>query len=255
MDEIRCFMRIIFIISIFLFFFSCETEKKSKGLFDDYVPSDNYYKDVDSESIISDESGIYPVNQFLFVLSDEVSEGDLSKIAASVATKSGGLLVGEIKQIRLYQVELSTSTVPELVNSINLAKSEEYVTDAFENIIFLPDGNTSNCKDRDSELYKNVPQTNRTPFEFTDVYGMLGIIKNSTTFSKVKLASAEYVADRCGQFDSVEKQYAKNWKPAPDKLGMYEEDLIEHGIATMSIIASDTGDGAIEGNCISCNRI
>ncbi|MBU1220931.1 S8 family serine peptidase [Myxococcota bacterium] len=242
-------MRFVFFISLFLFFFACETERKSRGLFDDYVPSDNYYKDVDSESIISDESGIYPVNQFLFVLSDEVPEEDLSEIAASVATKSGGLLVGEIKQIRLYQVELSTSTVPELVNSINLAKSEVYVTDAFENIIFLPDGKTSNCKDRDSELYKNVPQTNRTPFEFTDVYGMLGIIKNSTTFSKVKLASAEYVADRCGQFDSVEKKYAKNWKPAPvaDKLSMYEEDLIAHGIATMSIIVSDTGDGAIEG--------
>lgn len=236
---------------------SCdEKEKKpSENPFSDYFPSGNYYKPIDLDNLLAtSEGGEYAANQIILKLADGVFSDEGAPIAEEIAASLGGQLVGVIKQLKLYQIELTTSSQGELDAALETARQDNRVVDAFRNFV-LVDLGRSECEDTETDNYLLHPNK-KIQFDSTGYFQMVRLVREFYEYnprgfelSPVKVASSQFFSSTCGQFDKLKKVKMSPWIEAPS-YSISSEDVkrkLRHGVATAGIIAADQDGQVVEG--------
>lgn len=109
------------------------------------------YKDVDPDSIIKTEKwGYVPANQVIIVFDNDVGKSEAKKIIQQL----GGLIIGEIEMINLYQIETEGRTETELAKLLETTLVMSGVETAFPNVeIYSKDAEGAPCTPLRDPLY------------------------------------------------------------------------------------------------------
>lgn len=90
----------------------------------------SYYKTPDASLVgDTDEWGAVPLNQLIIVFDDDVGKSEAKKIIQQL----GGVIVGEIEMINLYQIETEGRTETELSRLLETTLAMSGVETAFPN--------------------------------------------------------------------------------------------------------------------------
>lgn len=90
----------------------------------------SYYKTPDASLVgDTDEWGAVPLNQLIIVFDDDIGKSEAKKIIQQL----GGVIVGEIEMINLYQIETEGRTETELSRLLETTLAMSGVETAFPN--------------------------------------------------------------------------------------------------------------------------
>lgn len=91
----------------------------------------SYYKTPDASVVVdTDQWGAVPLNQLVVVFNDNVGKGEAKKTIRQL----GGVIVGEMDTINLYQIETAVNTEPELAELLETTLATSGVETAFPNV-------------------------------------------------------------------------------------------------------------------------
>lgn len=196
------------------------------------------YKDTDPGSLVdSKEWGKVPINQLILVFNDEVGKAQAEKSIKEL----GGLIVGEIEFINLYQIETQIKSEDELSALIETALSMSDIETAFPNVeIYSKDAEGSPCTPLSDPLYTDPNNSAH--------YGAIGmenawhILKSSgIKLNNVKvgvLDSSLYLGS--GEYKGkVQVSGDKTDEPEKTAQGEIVDGGLNHGTMVTNVIAAD----------------
>lgn len=203
------------------------------------------YKTPDASLVMeTEEWGTVPLNQLIIVFKDDVRKGEAKKTIEQL----GGVIVGEIETINLYQIETESRSEAELLRLVDTALSMSGVETAFPNVeIYGKDAKGSPCTPLHDPLYTDP--SNAAHYKAIGMENAWRIIKSSG----VKLNNVN-----AGVLDSSiytgSNEYAGKVKVSGDKTDEPEKNAynevvdggLNHGTMVTNVIAADhENDGMV----------
>lgn len=205
----------------------------------------SYYKTPDA-SLISDtdEWGAVPLNQLIIVFDDDVGKSEVKKIIQQL----GGVIVGEIEMINLYQIETEGRTETELSRLLETTLAMSGVETAFPNVeVYGKDAEGTPCTPLRDPLYTDPD--NSSHYKAIGMENAWRIIKSSG----VKLNKVN-----AGVLDSSlytgSNEYKGKVNVIGDKTDAPEKDVknqivnggLNHGTMVTNVIGADhENDGMV----------
>jgi len=205
----------------------------------------SYYKTPDA-SLISDtdEWGAVPLNQLIIVFDDDIGKSEAKKIIQQL----GGVIVGEIEMINLYQIETEGRTETELSRLLETTLAMSGVETAFPNVeVYGKDAEGTPCTPLRDPLYTDP--NNSSHYKAIGMENAWRIIKSSG----VKLNKVN-----AGVLDSSlytgSNEYKGKVNVTGDKTDVPEKDVknqivnggLNHGTMVTNVIGADhENDGMV----------
>lgn len=205
----------------------------------------SYYKTPDA-SLVSDadEWGAVPLNQLIIVFDDDVGKSEAKKIIQQL----GGVIVGEIEMINLYQIETEGRTETELARLLETTLAMSGVETAFPNVeVYGKDAEGTPCTPLRDPLY--TAPDNSSHYKAIGMENAWRIIKSSG----VKLNKVN-----AGVLDSSlytgSNEYKGKVNVIGDKTDVPEKDVknqivnggLNHGTMVTNVIGADhENDGMV----------
>ena len=205
----------------------------------------SYYKTPDA-SLVSDtdEWGAVPLNQLIIVFDDDVRKSEAKKIIQQL----GGVIVGEIEMINLYQIETEGRTETELSRLLEATLAMSGVETAFPNVeVYGKDAESTPCTPLRDPLYTDP--NNSSHYKAIGMENAWRIIKSSG----VKLNKVN-----AGVLDSSlytgSNEYKGKVNVIGDKTDVPEKDVknqivnggLNHGTMVTNVIGADhENDGMV----------
>ncbi len=210
-------------------------------------PPTIFTKPADPEKIVSvkeDNETLYsfPVDQILVKMDNASTESDARSLARSLS----GSIVGQIPDVGIYQLEVSTSSKTELDSRITQAQQYEGVTYAAYNLIpdFQDVGSSAEyCRhdDDNEQLDLTTQKCPHLDIHYSSIVPIMGKVKENMNLSTVRVGIIDSGFNvHVGQFDDI--KYFNMNDPFSTPV-----DTRGHGTEVASIIAADNGDGVING--------
>lgn len=205
----------------------------------------SYYKTPDA-SLVSDtgEWGAVPLNQLIIVFDDDVGKAEAEKTIRQL----GGVIVGEIEMINLYQIETEGRTETELARLLETTLAMSGVETAFPNVeVYGKDADGTPCTPLRDPLYTDP--NNSSHYKAIGMENAWRIIKSSGV--KLNKVSA-------GVLDSSlytgSNEYKGKVKVIGDKTDLPEKDVknqivnggLNHGTMVTNVMGADhANDGMV----------
>jgi hypothetical protein len=205
----------------------------------------SYYKTPDA-SLVSDtgEWGAVPLNQLIIVFDDNVGKSEAKKTIQQL----GGIIVGEIETINLYQIETEGRTETELARLLETTLDMSGVETAFPNVeVYGKDAEGTPCTPLRDPLYTDP--NNSSHYKAIGMENAWRIIKGSG----VKLNKVN-----AGVLDSSlytgSNEYKGKVNVSGDKTDVPEKDVknqivnggLNHGTMVTNVMGADhENDGMV----------
>ncbi len=204
------------------------------------------YKDPDASDIIQTEAwGTAPANQLLLVFEDQVGKAE----AKTTIAQLGGVVVGELDTINLYQIEVQSRSEAELSALIDTALSLNGVESAFPNVELYGKGlEGTPCSPLTDPVFSDP--NNAAHYKAIGMEDAWRIIKSSgISLNKVKagvLDSAIYVGS--GEFNGkVKLDGDQTSEPEKNDNNAVIDGGLNHGTMVTNVIGADHNNGGMVG--------
>ena len=219
---------------------------KGTHIFSNGSPKLSNYKTPDASVVVeTDEWGTVPLNQLIIVFEDSVGKNEAKKTIEQL----GGVIVGELDIINLYQIETEIGSKSELQGLIDTALSMSGVETAFPNVqIYGKDSEGSHCTPLRDPVYSEP--ANSAHYKAIGMENAWRIIKGSG----VKLNNVN-----AGVLDSSiysgSNEYKGKVKLSGDKTDEPEKNAndeivsggLNHGTMVTNVMAADDGNDGMVG--------
>lgn len=204
------------------------------------------YKSPDASYVSqTEEWGNAPINQLILVFEDHIGKND----AKNMIKQLGGVIVGGLETINLYQIEVQSRSEAELSALIDTALSLDGVESAFPNVELYSKGlEGTPCSPLSDPVFSNP--NNASHYKAIGMEDAWRIIKSSgISLNKVKagvLDSAVYVGS--GEYNGkVKLDGDQTSEPEKNQNNAVIDGGLNHGTMVTNVIGADHENGGMVG--------
>ncbi len=204
------------------------------------------YKTPDASLVVETaEWGAVPLNQLIIVFEDDVGKSEAKKTIEQL----GGVIVGELETINLYQIETEIGSEAELLGLVDTALSMNGVETAFPNVeISNKDAEGNHCTPLRDPVYSDP--ANSAHYKAIGMENAWRIIKSSGV--KLNSVTAGVLDDSIysGSNEYNGKVKLSGDKTDQPKTNAYNDIVkggLNHGTMVTNVIAADDGNDGMVG--------
>jgi subtilisin family serine protease len=211
--------------------------------FVDYTPDPNIFVATPDPAMITelatDDGGSieFAINIVLVLMEEDAVQEDVDEVVAEL----DGTIVGQVPEVGLYQIQVTTSTLEALDTAI--ATAEANVNVAYAGYDVAPTLAQECPADNDN---RNILQLDQCPFAETEYFQaltMFDIFRPHLLLDRVTVGVVDTGLDpTTGEFDDVNVLFLNNIAGPPT-----DSDSDLHGTGTCGIIAADDDGNGVNG--------